>query len=195
MEGGGINHVDELFTEFTLVQNELDKYNNFWYIWELFEDKIVEICQSRNNYNTNQVVQAYLFALNPHNIIWEKGSKDWHTLKPQNQRFFKRMAKEIGHCPSTLYSIAKLLTSVGSSYLSDGIGWIANMLRKNRNLWSDPLEYDTVYYIETLMRKYIFENSQKIKKEQKAKEDVIEILNFLIEKGLAMGYMLRERVL
>ncbi|MFW2516824.1 hypothetical protein, partial [Aliarcobacter butzleri] len=59
----------------------------------------------------------------------------------------------------------------------------------------NKLEQDTVFHLENLIRKYIFLQSVKIKKDRKTKEDVFVILDFLVEKGSAIGYMLREKIL
>ena len=94
-----------------------------------------------------------------------------------------------------LYSISKLLTGIGSGFLNEGISWIADLLRNNTNLLNNKLEPDTIFHLENLIRKYIFLQSAKIKKDRKSKDDVLIILNFLVEKGSAVAYMLREKVL
>ena len=105
------------------------------------------------------------------------------------------MLEKIGHCPSALYSISKLLNDIGSSYLNDGVSWISDVLKNNRNLLNVKLGTNTVYYLETLVKKYIYENRQEIKKTTKLKQEVLIILNFLIEKGSVVGYILRESIL
>ena len=57
------------------------------------------------------------------------------------------------------------------------------------------LETNTLYYLENLSRKYIYENRDTIRKTKRAKEEVLIILEFLIEKGSVVGYMLRETLL
>ena len=94
-----------------------------------------------------------------------------------------------------LYSISKLLTGIGSVYLNEGISWIADLLKNNSNLLNEKHELDTVFHLENLTRKYIFLQSMKIKKDRKTKEDILIILNFLVERGSAVGYMLREKIL
>ncbi len=105
------------------------------------------------------------------------------------------MAKDIGHCSSVLYSLSKVINSIGSNFLEDGILWISGILKKNDNLAKDELEVNTIFYIENIIRKYIFKNRQKIKTTKKIKEDVIIILNFLVERGSVTGYLLREDIL
>ena len=117
------------------------------------------------------------------------------TLKESNKIFFKRITENIGHCPSVLYSISKLLNSIGSIYLNDGVLWISKMLNENKNLWSDKLGKNTIYYIENLVKKYIFINREKIRITKQLKQEVLVILDFLIEKASVIGYMLRESIL
>ncbi len=66
--------------------------------------------------------------------------------------------------------------------------------------WGQGKEKDTneskpKIEIENLARKYILENNKLIKKDKMKKNEVLEILNFLVEKGSAIGYMPRERIL
>ena len=187
--------ISYLLLEFIRTQKIINEYDKFWYIWNLFLNKIIEISKDREYGYIDNIIQTYLLAWSPYGAIWKESAKEWHSLKEKDKRFFKRISNEIGHCPSTLYSISKLLTGIGSSYLNDGIGWISTMIKNNKNLLTDKLEPDTIFHIENLTRSYILQNSEKIKKEKVKKEEVLEILNFLVEKGSAIGYMLRERVL
>lgn len=101
----------------------------------------------------------------------------------------------MGHHPSVLYSLSKLLNEVGSKYLEDGILWISDILRINAQLLTEELESDTVYYLENMIRKYILTNRRKIKTTTQLKSQVTVILNFLVARGSVAGYLLREDVL
>ena len=57
------------------------------------------------------------------------------------------------------------------------------------------LEENTVYYLENIVRRYILTTRKKIKMNRKVKDNVVEILYFLIEQGSVTGYLLREDVL
>ena len=187
--------VSYLLLEFIRVQDVINEYDKFWYVWNLFENKIIEICKDGEYSYTDKIIQTYLLAWSPSGAIWKEKSKDWHSLKERDKRFFKKISKKIGHCTSTLYSISKLLTGIGSSYLNDGIGWISYMVKNDKNLLTDELEPNTVFNLEIITRKYVLQNSQEIKKQKVKKEELLEVLNFLVKKGSAIGYMLRERVL
>ena len=183
--------IADLFEEFVVEQNKLNNYENFWEVWNLFKGRVIEICiDKNNNWYKDKIVRSYLFA----HPWWEESVTSWHTLKDSDKRFLKEISQEIGHCPSTLYSISRLLNGVGSHYLDDGILWISDMLAKNPNLLTSRLERNTVYYMENIARKYVYKNRTKIRKSKELKERVLVLLNFLIEKSSVIGYMLRERV-
>ena len=69
------------------------------------------------------------------------------------------------------------------------------MLQSNKNLLSAKLETNAIYYLENLVKKYIYKNREKIKKTKKLKQEVLIILDFLIERGSVVGYILRENIL
>lgn len=184
--------IADLFKEFILVEDRLNNYDNFWQVWSLFKGKVVGICKDGDtHWYTNKIVMSYLFA----QVQWKETTTSWHTLKDDDKRFFKEISQIIGHCTSTFYAISKLLNDIGSPYLNDGIVWISDMLIKNKNLYTVKLEESTIYYLENLVRKYIYDNREKIRKAKKQKEDVLVILEFLITKGSVIGYILRESIL
>jgi hypothetical protein len=181
----------DLFQAFVLAEDSLNSYDNFWFVWQYFKVKAFEICKVGDGYShISQIVKSYLFA----QVSWKKTAKEWHTLKAQNKRFFKEISQNIGHCPSTLYAISKLLNGIGSHYIDDGITWISSMLANNKELANEKLEINTIYHVENIVRKYIFENREKIKKTKAIKDNLLFILGFLIERGSVVGYMLRETV-
>ena len=182
----------KLFQKFIIEQDRLDNYENFWEVWNLFREKVVEVCKDGDNRSyTKEVVKSYLFAYTP----WDESITSWHTLKHNDRRFFKEISQEIGHCPSVLYSVSKLLNDVGSQYVDDGILWVSDMLHNNPNLLTDELEEGSVHQMESLARKYIYKNRNKIKESSELKKKVLVLLNFLVEKGSVIGYMLREKVI
>ena len=188
----GSESIADLFKEFISAEDYLNSYENFWEVWDLFKNKVMGLCKKGDKYwYVDKIVKSYLFAHNP----WKETATEWHTLKSENKRFFKETSQKIGHCPSVLYAISKLLNDIGSSYLNDGISWVSYMLQNNKNLVSVKIETNTVYYLENFVKKYIYGNREKIKKTKKLKQEVLIILYFLIEKGSVIGYMLRENIL
>lgn len=184
--------IADLFKEFVYAEDHLSAYDNFWAIWDLFKSKVIALCKDGDGYwYIEKIVKSYLFA----QVVWKETASEWHTLKDENKIFFKTISEEIGHCPSALYAISKLLNDIGSSYLNDGVSWISDILKKNKDLLNAKLETNTIYYLENLIKKYIYKNREKIKRTKQLKQEVLIILDFLIEKGSVVGYMLRDNIL
>ena len=182
----------DFFQEFISVEDRSNQYDEFWIVWDAFYDNIVEICNKDRHYHfTKEILHNYLLAW----PYWKEDAKEWHTLKEREKLFYSKVVKDIGHHPSVLYSISKILNYIGSNFINDGIVWISEILQKNNQLISEELEADTIYYIENVMRRYVLINRNEIKKSIQIKNRVINILNFLVEKGSITGYLLREDIL
>jgi len=182
----------DLLNEIIYAEENLNEYESFWHIWDnLLYDKVVELSSKEGGcYIMDDVIKSYLFAKAP----WTQNIKEWHSIKEGDKRFFKLISENIGHCPTVLYSIVKLLNSVGSFYLKDGLSWISNILKNNKNLLTDELDSDTIFYMEILIRKYIFMYHDEIKKTMKLKSEALIILEYMIKRGSASAYMWREMI-
>ncbi len=180
------------FIEGLIIEEDSLKQNEqFWYIWNRLSPKIQELSKSTQNNHLREVIITFLFAWNK----WEEGVKEWHSLKRENLGFYSNISKEIGDIPAVLYSIAKILNSVGSNFTEEGIDWIYNIISDNSSLELKDLESNTICYLEIFLQKYIFTRRKKIKQEVKLKNKIIPILNFMIERGSKHGFSLRESIL
>lgn len=185
-------NTSELLQQFVIAEDRLNTPDIFWIVWDVFKEKIFKASEGGERYGyVEEIIQSYLFARCP----WKETTKSWHSLQDCNKPFFHEVSLKIGHCPSTLYSISKLLNDIGSNYLDDGVIWIFNILDKNKTFNNDRLHENTIYYIESLIRKYIFINREKIKKTRSLKNKILVILDFLVTEGSVVGYMLRESIL
>ncbi len=181
----------DFFDEMIYAQDSLDAYDNFWKVWNLFKEKVIEACKDRIGWDLDKIIKSYLFA----RIKWKETAVEWHTLKENNKNFFAEISKRMGHCSQTLYSISKLLNNVGTPYLDEGTIWLSDMIKDNSDLLSAKLETNTIYYLEKLLRKFIYLNRQKIKETRKLKNQILVLLDFLVVKGSVIGYILRENII
>ena len=181
-----------LFREFILAEDAINAHDVFWHVWHLFNKKVVGSCKKGEEYGyIGQIIRSYLFA----QIPWNEEISEWHTLKDTDAVFFENILKQIGQCPSTLYAISRLLNGIGSRYLSEGVSWISDALQKNTNLADEELKADTIYYLESIIKKFAYRNRERIRKTKKLKQDVLVILDYMISKGSVVGYMTREDIL
>ncbi|MFY9620584.1 MAG: hypothetical protein WAQ99_12315 [Pyrinomonadaceae bacterium] len=182
----------ELFARFVSAEDALQRYEEFWIVWNAFYPKIVELCKKgATRYDGQSIVHNYLFAWQ----YWKETAKEWHTLKEREKIFFQNVARDMGNDPAVLYSLAKVLNEIGATFFDDGIFWISGVLKNNPELKTAKLEVNTEYYLENLVRKYTLLKRMAIKSSLQVKNQILVVLNFLVDKGSVVGYLLREDLL
>ena len=150
----------DLLEEIVLAQDRQISCENFWVIWNLFKPKVIQLSQEgKLIHRFEKVISNYLFAL----PRWKQDAKNWHTLKDEHARFFNEMAEKLSHFPSTLYSFAMLLNGIGSRYASQGVVWIAKIIKTNSGLSKLGLDADTIYYLNAYMRKYLYRERSTVR--------------------------------
>jgi hypothetical protein len=187
------NYGSYFFEEFIYAEDELNKYEKFWYVWRKFYNKIINAEKEKywHSYFSN-ILKKYLFV-----VQWPDNIEEWHTLKNEDVSFFDDIVYDIGNNEDLLFSISYLLNSVGKIYFEKGIYWISDILSKPQkdNINVRSKNQDTKYYIEIFIRKYIIKNRQQIKKYRKLNDRVLIILDYLINQGSAKAFLLREDIL
>jgi len=181
----------EFFKQFIRVEDRLSQYEQFWTVWSALYDKVKDLSLKGNTYYSKEIIYNYLFA----GISWNEKAKEWHTFKRRECAFFKKASEEMGQHSAVLYAISKILNEVASGFIDDGLEWISYILEKNQELELGDLESNTIFYIENLIRKFILTNRMKIKKSILVKKRIITILNYLVESGSIVGYLLRDDIL
>lgn len=176
------------FEQFIWAEDKINQYEQFWEVWRLFYDKIVEFGNSGGGYHFDKIIRTYLLAW----YNWKDTAKSWRSLKEREKIFYKRIVKDLENHPALLDSMSQFLNQIGSDFLDDGIFWISQLVRKNEK---KELGVNTVYYTAILVRKYIYLNRTKVKFDIKIKAEILIILNFLVSKGSVNAYLLREDIL
>ena len=179
------------FREFVSTEDKMAQYEQFWIVWKHFYPKVVALAQKGSRFYSNEIIRNYLLAWSN----WKQEAREWHTLKDREKKFFKKASEDMGGNPSVFYSISKLLNDIGSGFNDDGIIWISDMLKHHPDLSTKELEVNTVYYLENLLRSYIYKNRHKIKTTLQLKHQILVILEFLLAKGSVTAYLLREDML
>ena len=128
--------------------------------------------------------------------VWsiQEEAKAWHTFSPENRGFFSNLSCEIGGESSFIYSISKLLCSIGSEFLDDGIYWISHAIKTFDNDLSQDKSGNTLFCLERYMRRYLFKNHDKVRQTPRLKAQVMIVLDFLVEQYSITGYLLREDI-
>jgi len=180
-----------LLDEIIGAEDNYNKYEQFWSVWNKLYPTFINVCKNSNGFNLDKVIESYLLAWQ----WWRDGVEEWHSLKEENLLFYTNIVYDLSHIPTVLYSITKMLNSIGSKYTTQGIDWIYTIISNNNSLKMGDLESNTLYYLERYLRKFIFLNSEQIKKDVRLKIKIIPILEFMIERASLHGYLLRESIL
>jgi hypothetical protein len=186
----GSREVADILSEFVTAEDKLHQYDQFWAVWDLFYPNVKNLCERESRRYSSIVIHNYLLT-GP----WKKDAREWRSLKVREKAFFRKVAEEVGSHPAVFYSLAKLLNEIGSSFVEDGIAWISGIIERNASLASAELEVNTVYYLENLVRGYVLRDRHKVRTTPQLQQQILTILNFLLEKGSATAYLLREDVL
>lgn len=186
-----LDYAEDIFQEFIIAEDKLNQYDSFWLVWEQFYPCIVETCKNGGGYHSSTVIHNYLLAW----PWWRKGAKEWQSLRERDKEFFKQVAHDVGNRPAVLYSLAKVLNEIGAVFVDDGIFWISAIIENHADLHDEELETNTVYYLENLIRGYVLLNREKVRTTPRKKLAVLNILNFLLEKGSVTAYLTREYIL
>ncbi len=177
--------------EMVSAEDGMCRNEQFWYIWRKMYPFIKNLCLNPRGYHLKDVIISYLLAWR----WWREGIESWHSLTIANIDFYYTISKELSHVPAVLYSVSRILCTIGSKFTKEGVEWLYTIVSKNNALVLDDMESNTLFYIEHFMRKFIFGNRENIKRDFRLKLKVIEILSFIIEKGSMRGYQLRESIL
>lgn len=181
----------DLLMEFVSSEDRLGKSDNFWKVWDLLKDSIVSSAIDRPSYHySNKVVEAYMLASTP----WKDNATSWRALTSDRQAFFENLTEKIGGNEAYLYSLSKLLCGIGSSYLNSGIFWLSKAIRNNNISLSKDYRDNTIWYLEKVTRKYVFLNRDKARRNTKVNTALLCILDYLIDNGSVVGYLLREDI-
>ncbi|MDR0461334.1 MAG: hypothetical protein LBH62_07935 [Nitrososphaerota archaeon] len=193
--------VNKLLSEILAQQDKSKNNNKFWHIWhELFpyikafcEKSKDSIINSQNVWpnNFNDIITTYCFAW----PYWGDQQKQWIGVQRKHLSFFSTVTEEIGYVPVTLYAFSRFLCTIGSNYTIEGISWLSTLIVKNENLPVSELPTNTIQYIENMLMDFVTKYENDIRKKEPLRKKVLIILNYLVERGSTVGFLIREKLL
>ena len=181
------DNFNDFLQQIILAVEEIKRYDQFWLIWSLLYPLIVENKNSKSHYY-EKLVKNYLLA----DRFFIEPVTDWHLIKDREKTFYENIVNDIGEVPCTLNAMSKFLSQAGYCFIENGIFWLSEIINKTH---SNGFDSNTVYYLENLMKKFIFLNRSRIKKSLVIKNSVLTILDYLVLSGSVNAYLLREDTL
>jgi len=197
---------NSFLTKIILSQDQMKKPQAFWNLWDKFFIIIDGFCSKQkvalltieekdiDRYyggDLDKIVTTYLLAF----PLWQENICSWHTLQEKNIDFFVNAAQKLSYHPGTLYSIARVLNTIGYDFLDHGIKWLALVIRDNPHLKFISLETNTEFYIEEYTQRFISSKRTAIKQNSEIRRDTLDVLSFLVDRGSTCGFMLRDSVI
>ena len=194
----------QLLSDIVIAQDNNPRYETFWNLWSTMQDYILPLYEKRLDYYKNtdfdvhigygfeDVLVTYLLADFPE----VPGVDEWHSLKIQNRIFYMTVANRLGYNPTVLFSIARLLNTIGKkTFIDEGIIWLSDIIGKNPHLLKKALPDNTLFYIEEYIFSFVKEKIDLFQTNIPIKKKVVTVLDYLVERGSTVGYLLREEII
>lgn len=200
----GYDGFKDLLSNLIFAEDGLKKITAFWNVWNKLLPSIEALCESEkesiikigqttlgHHYGrrSDELITTYLLAFH----LWTDGVKGWHTLRQEDSIFFTTAVTKIGYHPAVLYSITRILNSVGYIYENEGIKWLSTLILNHSHLRTCDLPTNTIYYMEEFVQQFCNNNRKNIKRNAEIRNALSNVLSFLVDRGSTCGYMLREQ--
>lgn len=173
------------------AQDKMNKKDAFWTVWNAMYSKIKSMTTDSTSYYIEKILISYLLAWR----WWGEEQKEWNGLSVENKCFYDKVSRELNHLPVTLYSISRVLNTIGTCFFNEGIFWLHNIISAKKFNKLGELENVTIFYLERYMRKFIYDKKQIIKTDPRLQNIVIDVLTYMINLASAYAYILRESIL
>jgi hypothetical protein len=181
------------FVEALIFEEDgLERETRFWDIWQAFADRfasVIWIDELDGNYGRaadgRKLLTALLFG-----ISWKDNVRYWSRLKNQESRV-EALVQSIPASSAALKSYCRFLYHIGEKSLPSSFTVVAERMEEGDP--SDVLtDSTTVYYLESLLRRYIYSEPLQLKVKPRVREAVLYILDELVEAGSSAAYKMRD---
>lgn len=196
--------LDSLLSYIVTAEDTNPRYDAFWDLWLSIREYIFPVYEKIADdyrktdkgvdigYGFEDVLVSYLLA----NPYWKEDVTEWHSLKPNNGTFYLTAANRLGYNPTTLYSIARVLYTVGKKpFIDDGVIWLSEIINGNPHLYTKPLLENTLFYIEEYIFSYVKKHNADFRIQTNYKSKALIVLDFLVARGSTVGFLLREEII
>jgi hypothetical protein len=161
----------------------------FWDVWQAFADRICEapwIAQLDSEYGRGRELVGAIFL----GQDWKDGVRHWRRLEGNAHRV-GRLASRLAGSRRVLEAYAGFLHDVGESCLPKGFITVADSLEAG-NAADMLASNNSVFYLEALLRRYVYGEPLKLKQAPAVRAAVLSILDLLVEAGSSACYRMRD---
>lgn len=187
------SNVSDFVKELIMEEDGLEHKTSFWEIWQAFADRFADSnwidSLGMDNYarasRGKRLLRALYFG-----IQWKKDTRYWPRLKGQEYRV-ENLLQSLPPSSAALKSYCRFLYHIGEKSLPDSFTIIYDQLKAAE---PSPALNDTtiVFYLESLLRRYVYGEPLRLKSDRDVREAVLYILNQLVEAGSSAAYQMRD---
>ena len=115
-------------------------------------------------------------------------------LSEEKIEFFDDFISSTGSFKAVLYSIARLLNTVGKDpYFEKGIEWIYNLIQKDPECGA-KLYVNTLYYLEEYVGSFVAFHRNDFRTEVVLTQKTQAVLEYMVGQGSQIAFFIREEI-
>jgi hypothetical protein len=163
--------------------------DRFWHIWELFAVGARHASWLKHIDSEHPMggpVMAAVFLT----TYWKDDVRHWRSLEG-HAFHVHRLFEELPTSANILDSYVRFLYHIGEQSLPQAFRRVSVRLRAG-----DPPKMlrksNTVFMLETLLRRYVYGRPMELKKDRELREAVLYLLDALVENGSSAAYRMRD---
>ncbi len=172
-----------------LEEDHFEGETPFWDIWQAFAE---QLCKASwiANLDSRRVVGKELLSIMFLGVEWKEGVRHWRRVEGHSGR----IDALVGRLPASaavLGAYSRFLREIGERSLPNGFVIVADRLSAGTP--SKMLAGgNTVFDIETLLRRYVYGEPLRLKSNPKLRTAVLRILDELVEAGSSAAFRMRD---
>ena len=173
-----------------VADEEYPQTTCFWNIWNVVATRTLNSLwlSGLSNSRSKGVTLIRRVLLNLH---WQDDLRHWRGLDGHEEEV-SRLAVKLPATPPVLESYLCYLFRIGERSLPESFEVIEAILKSVKHPEALLGSSNTVFYIEMLLQRYVFAESQRLKADPKLRTAVLFILDELVDAGSSVAYRLRE---
>jgi hypothetical protein len=184
--------VSDFVKQLIIQEDGLERETPFWKIWQAFANCFSEVewvddldAEYVMGSQGRKLLRALLFG-----IQWKEDTRYWPRLNDQEYRV-EEFVQGIPASTAVLEGYCRFLYNIGEKSLPGSFTVVAERLKAG-----DPpealAESNTVYFLESLLRRYVYGEPLRLKTDPDVRKAVLYILDQLVEAGSSAAYQMRD---
>lgn len=171
------------------AEDRLQRTDQFWTVWELFASRVHTaswLARIDDEHPHGSEVMATIFLT----LYWKDDVRHWRSLEGNAHRVHD-LFESLPPSSTILDDYVRFLYHIGEQSLPISFERIANWLTAG-DAQNMLRKGNTVFMLETLLRRYVFGRPSELKRNRGLRESVLYLLDTLVENGSSASYRMRD---